>query len=98
MEQSQYFTYLVLGISVTHLIWQAGEHIGSWWDIRKDNRSRNTAVNQGQVQQRSDWYAFFHCSDLYGPDPIKKGPASVEESRTGTPRKSPRPQIRPNAL
>ena len=97
MELSQYFTFLVLGISITHLVWQASEHIGSWWDVRRNHRSQSTAVNAGPVQQRSDWYVFFKCSDLVGPDPAKKSPASFKENRTQAPQKDPRPQIRQNA-
>jgi hypothetical protein len=97
MEMTQYFTTLVLGICAIHLVWTASAHISSWWNARTNNRSQKSAVNAGAVQQRSDWYAFFHCSDLYGPDSARKSNVSVQENRTRTPQKNQRPQIRPTA-
>ena len=60
MELSQIFSFLVLGICATHLVWMAGAQITSWWDVRKNSRSLDTAT--AKPRQRSDWYVFFSCS------------------------------------
>jgi hypothetical protein len=98
MEMTQLFTFLVLGICATHLVWTAGAQITSWWDARHNNQARNTAITARPVQQRGDWYVFFNCSDLLGPDPVKKNPGSVKEDKTLVQKKNQRPQIRPSAL
>ena len=97
MELSQYFTSLVLGTCVTHLVWTASAHISTWLDVRKNGRLQKTSVNAGPVQERGDWYVFFSCADLIGPDPAKKTTASVKEIRAQTPQKNPRLQARPSA-
>lgn len=98
MEMSQFFAYLVLGICATHLVWTAGTQITTWWNVRKNNnRSENTALHAKPIQQRSDWYVFFRCSDLVGPDPVSKKIAPPSENRAQKPQKNPRPQIRPTA-
>jgi hypothetical protein len=94
MELSQVFTFLVLGICATHVVWMASAQITAWWDIRKKSRPR-TLLNAGPIQQRSDWYVFFSCSDLLGPDPVKKNTDAVNETQTA--QKRSRPQIRPSA-
>jgi hypothetical protein len=97
MELSQYFTALVLGTCVTHLLWTASAHISAWRDVRKNSRSQKTSVNAEPIQERGDWYVFFSCADLLGPDRVKKSTASVKEIRPQTPRKNPRPLARPSA-
>ena len=97
MELSQYFTALVLGTCVTHLLWTASAHISHWLDVRRNSRSQKTSVNAEPIQERSDWYVFFNCADLIGPDPAKKTTASVKEIRAQTPQKNPRPLARPSA-
>lgn len=96
MEMSQVFTFLVLGICAIHLVWMANAQISAWWDVRKKNRPR-TALNGEPIQQRSDWYVFFSCADLLGPDPVKKNSGTVKENKTQTAQKKARPQIRPSA-
>lgn len=95
MEMNQYFTYLVLGVCATHIVWAASAQISAWRDVRKRNQPR-TAINSGPIRQRGDWYVFFSCADLVGPDPVEKRSASVKENRTQTPQKYPRPQTRPS--
>ena len=94
MELSQIFSFLVLGICATHLVWMAGARITSWRDVRKNSRSQTTT----KPSQRSDWYVFFQCSDLLGPDPAKKTTGSSKEKRAQTPQRPQRPQLRPSAL
>jgi hypothetical protein len=96
MELSQIFSFLVLGICATHVVWMASAQITSWWDIRKKSRPQ-TVLKSGPQQQRSDWYVFFNCADLLGPDPGKKVTDSARENKTQTTQKKPRPQIRQNA-
>jgi hypothetical protein len=96
MEMTQLFTFLVLGICATHIVWSASAQIANWWGARRDSRSRNTAL-AGPVRQRDDWYVFFNCSDLVGPDPIKKNTISANQNRAQKQQKNPRPQIRPSA-
>lgn len=95
MELTQIFSFLVLGICATHLVWMAGAQITSWWDVRKNSRAQDTATTK--PRQRSDWYVFFRCSDLLGPDQVKKATGSSKEKRTQTPQKPQRPQLRPSA-
>lgn len=96
MELNQIFSYLVLGICATHVVWMASAQITTWWDVRKKNRPQ-TATHAEPIQQRSDWYVFFRCADLLGPDPGKKGNDTARENKTQTTQKKPRPQIRQNA-
>lgn len=95
MELSQIFSFLVLGICATHVVWMAGTRITSWWDVRKNRRSPDTATTK--PRQRNDWYVFFSCSDLVGPDPVKKTTGADKEKSTRTPQKPQRPQLRPSA-
>ena len=79
MEPSQYFSIGVLTICVIHLAATAWEGINAWWNeiVQRKNLAgglamkstrRADAAPETPVQQRSDWYAFFHCSDLVGPE------------------------------
>ena len=81
MELSQLFTLLVVGIGATHLVLMAGAQIGAWRDVRKNSRSQGTAMKENPIRQRDDWYVFFSCSALVGPDRIEKGKAATKEDR-----------------
>jgi len=94
MEINQYFASLVIGIGAIHLVWTACTQISARWNVHKNDRTQNTAVHAETTQQRNDWYVFFHCSDLYGPDTVTKSTASVKENRSHTAQKNPRLQIR----
>lgn len=93
MEASQYFSIGVLTICVIHLAATAWEGINAWWNeivqrknlvggvAMKSTRRADTA-SETPVQQRSDWYAFFHCSDLVGPEAPPKNASSAKPDRT----------------
>lgn len=83
MEPSQYFSIGVIAICVLHLLSTAWEGITAWWNeiVQRKNHqgglamksTRNAAAAlESQVQQRSDWYAYFHCADLVGPETPRK--------------------------
>ena len=72
MEPIQYFSIGVLTICVIHLVSIAWEGMNAWWNenVQKKNLAgglamkstrRADAAPETQMQQRSDWYAFFHC-------------------------------------
>ncbi len=93
MEPSQYFSIGVLTICVIHLVSTAWEGINAWWNeiVQRKNLAggvamkstrRADAAPEKQVQQGSDWYAFFHCSDLVGPETPLKSASSAKPDRT----------------
>lgn len=82
MEPIQYFTLLVLAVCVIHLAETAGAWINAWRHAtgrgkkRLEQRATEAGISrQGQIQQRSDWYAYFHCADLVGPEPRSNAPS-----------------------
>ena len=97
MELTQVFTFMVLGIGATHLVWMASAQITHWLNVRNTGRPQDAATNQKPVQQRNDWYVFFSYSALVGSDQVKKRTVSVKENKTQKPLKDPRPQRRPRA-
>jgi hypothetical protein len=97
MELSQLFTFLVVGIGATHLVWMASTQITAWRDVRKNSRSRGTAIKEKPIRQRNDWYVFFSCSALVGLDQIGKGNASIKENRQQLSEKNHKSQSRPRA-
>ena len=73
MESSQYFTLLVLAVCAFHLVSVMCKSLGDWWHTRQEKLqgiTKGATLGKLQkktaIQQRSDWYAFFHCSDLTG--------------------------------
>lgn len=74
MEARLYFSAFVLIMCAVHLVWTASARINDWWqkNIPLSKRKIGIAENgtgilrKEQAPQRSDWYAFFHCSDLVG--------------------------------
>ena len=66
MEPIEMFAKGVLAICAIHLASTASSRIESWW--QRAAGPRNTATSSRRT--RDDWYVFFHCSDLVGPDSI----------------------------
>ena len=73
MESSQYFTLLVLAVCAFHLVSVAWNSLANWWHASHEKKqgvgkgaTLGKLQNKTGIQQRSDWYAFFHCSDLTG--------------------------------
>lgn len=103
MESSQYFTLLVLAICAVHLISVAFTSIGDWWHTSQEKRrgvaqgaTLGKLAGKNVIQQRSDWYAFFHCSDLTGENTEPYRPSNrlsnqVISGESSTPQKN-RPQ------
>ncbi len=97
MELSLYFTVFVLVMCAIHLVWTASERINTWWNERSliskkpvnFAASRSSLSAAGESRQRSDWYVFFHCSDLTGREPLDKEPASVRRNPTTQPLAAP---------
>lgn len=88
MEPIEIFAAGVLTICALHLASAIGVHIEFWW--RKANGSTKTVT--GRTGKRSDWYAFFHCADLVGPEfqptgspPPHRQEKDVMKKRTSTP-------------
>lgn len=94
MELSLYFTVFVLTMCAVHLVWTASAHINTWWNesvlLAKKPivwaQSRDGLLAKTQAPQRSDWYAFFHCSDLVGREPLRKEHISVTQDPLTKPR------------
>ncbi|KAB2889638.1 MAG: hypothetical protein F9K32_11860 [Desulfobulbaceae bacterium] len=74
MEPIELFAAGVLTICILHLASAIGVRIESWW--RKVAGAGKTVP--GRAEQRSDWYAFFHCADLVGPDSPANGTAQPQ--------------------
>lgn len=83
MESSMYFSMFVLAMCAVDLVWSACTRINTWWNknvapLHKPvigTESRKGVIQRKKTTQRSDWYVFFHCSDLVGPEPeIKNDP------------------------
>lgn len=64
MEPIEIFAAGVLTICILHLASAIGVRIEPWW--RKVSGAGKTVPDR--AEQRGDWYAFFHCADLVGPD------------------------------
>lgn len=84
METNLYFSVLVLTTCALHLGWTASGWLNAWWakNVAPSKKpAARPADSAGLPQrkptpQRSDWYAYFHCADLVGKDPvINKTPA-----------------------
>lgn len=95
MEPVQYFSLLVLLICVIHMIAGIGARIQSLLPSSV-KRSAQDVHGALAAAQRSDWYVFFHCSDLVGKEsknPVPAGPDrnKVQHNTQQAPR---RPQSR----
>lgn len=89
MEASLIFSGLVLAMCALHLLWNASGRLETWWRQQVPPVTKR----RGAVQ-RSDWYAFFHCADLVGPDPAA---GKTRETQTVAPDRQVRRQPRMNA-
>jgi len=61
MEPIEIFIAAVLIVGAIHLVVTAGACIPRWWNEMFPRKKLS-------MRQRSDWYVFFHCSDLVGPE------------------------------
>lgn len=93
MEPIQFFSIGVLAICVIHLVSTAWEGIHTWRNrtVERNSLAQLTgresgkpagAFSEAPVQQRSDWYAFFHCADLVGREPLPKDASSAKQGKT----------------
>lgn len=98
MESTQLFSLFILSVIAIHLAATTGVRIKSWWQrlVAGRNRSQRPFVKVGvgvdllaktHTQQRSDWYVFFHCSDLVGKEPLPKRDISSGRDSVLTPLK-----------
>ncbi len=72
MELNQYFTGLVILVSVVHLAATVG------YQLFSGSVQTEAATEQRPARSRDDWYLFFYCSDLTGP---KTGTSAYKENR-----------------
>lgn len=83
MESNQYFSVFILSVCAIHLAVAIGVRLQSWWQAFVAGRHRpqrplvQAARGVGLLattnkQQHSDWYVFFHCTDLVGKEPSPK--------------------------
>ena len=112
MESKEIFSAAILIVGALHFIVTVGVRLSLWWNetisrehaLAKATDAASTSIAQVSAstrQQRSDWYVFFHCSDLIGPVPTAQKPqvrhektASVGTYRQSTKRLSLRPDSR----
>lgn len=88
MEARLYFSAFVLIMCAVHLVWTASARISAWWQKNVPLANKKIAIAENgagilrkeQVVQRSDWYAFFHCSDLVGRDPDIRKTTSIDRN------------------
>lgn len=83
------FAIFVLAMCALDLVWTASVKMDVWWRQHVAPRQKSSAREHDRPAVRSDWYAFFHCADLVGRDPVQK--QSSEPART---RKNTRPRAR----
>lgn len=90
MALNLYFSAFVLTMCAIDLVWTASARINTWWNKNVPLSHKTAAVAEGregrvhraQAPQRSDWYAFFHCSDLVGREPLRRDTDLGPENRT----------------
>ncbi len=101
MEWNQYFSVFILSVIAIHLAATAGARLQSWWQgFYVEKHPGHSARDVDSVglsakmpgKQRSDWYVFFHCSDLVGKEPAEKGSTSMSQEKVAS-----QPQRRPSA-
>lgn len=104
MEARLYFSAFVLIMCAVHLVWTASARINDWWqkNVALSNKKIATAENSNpilqkeQAPQRSDWYVFFHCSDLVGREQAIPKTTSIDRN-TKAPDRTNRGMRRANA-
>ena len=85
MESIEIFTAAILIVGALHFIVTVGARVSLWWNetisgehalVEATDDATNSVglVLAKPRQQRSDWYVYFYCSDLIGPDLQKKKP------------------------
>lgn len=86
MELNQYFSVFILAMCAVDLIATASARISRRWRTythQPEGAMAMAAAGEvslhGQRPQRSDWYAFFHCSDLVGREPVNQGTAGKHD-------------------
>ncbi|MBU1564149.1 MAG: hypothetical protein KJ630_00805 [Proteobacteria bacterium] len=90
MELNQYFSICILAVCVIHLAVTIGGQIHNWGQafmVRKQlllgqpaQAAKGVAFSTKTTkQQRSDWYVFFHCSDLVGKSETEKTAPSLSQ-------------------
>ena len=78
MESIEMFTAAVLIVGALHFVVTVGAGISRWWHetvFGQNTSAKATDVASNSVglllattrQPRSDWYVYFHCSDVIGP-------------------------------
>ena len=92
MEPAQYFSLLVLLVCGIHLIAGISACIEARWPASAQKSAQAVHGVLAAAGQRSDWYVFFHCSDLVGKEPEKSvfaGPdkSYVQHTRQPAPRR-----------
>lgn len=95
MEPGLYFTALVITIGALHLVLRAAASIGKM--LKQSGLRQNHTKRKSQ--KRGDWYVFFHCSDLTGPDTKLNNrlPGSGRSFTRGRKSVARRPVVRINA-
>ncbi len=93
MEPIVLFATLVFGFCALDLIWRLSAYMG-----RTASGKRQVAGDRKPVQ-RSDWYLFFHCSDLTGEKTTVKKDARISKRsdtavKSGLKPASRRPELR----
>jgi len=87
MELNLYFTGLVLLICAIHLATVVGH---SFKQPTQPGFSAATGLH-AQLRVRDDWYVFFHCADLLGPDWPANRTQNDERNHTFQPQARPKP-------
>ncbi|MBV5317528.1 MAG: hypothetical protein JZU50_06940 [Desulfobulbaceae bacterium] len=67
MEMTTYFTGMILSVCAIHMASVTVSYVHKLWAKYSGGEKR---VND-QSLERSDWYVFFHCSDLLGVEQQK---------------------------
>ena len=88
MEARLYFSAFVLIMCAVHLVWTGSAWINNRWQKKVPLTNKRIAIAKNsngilqkeQAPQRSDWYAFFHCSDLVGRDPAIPKTGSIDRN------------------
>ncbi|MBE0582936.1 MAG: hypothetical protein IH612_04155 [Desulfofustis sp.] len=93
MESIALFATLVVGFCALDLIWKLSAYVG------RTAAGKRRVNSDRKPVQRSDWYMFFHCSDLTGEKTTvikdarisKRSDPAVKSGRQPTSR---RPELR----
>ncbi|WP_143005427.1 hypothetical protein [Desulforhopalus singaporensis] len=89
MESGTFFAILVISVGALHLVWRAAAFAGKYFTRQHADRTRAREKNI----KRDDWYVFFNCSQLTGPDADDKN-SRPDNRRRDQVLKSKRPAAR----